>query len=66
MIKTPKEYSSLYLLTTKKLERRMSDKKTIVRQVKLGTDEPRHISSTIAAVDPEESKELYAKKVSRF
>lgn len=66
VIKCKKDYSYIMLMVAKSLDMRISDKGSVTRPVELSGDDPRLISPTIGAVEPEASRDLQQRKISRF
>ena len=65
IIKKEKDYTYVYLMIAKALDR-MQDRKSILRQAVLEADNPRKISATIAHVEPDTSRDIHMRKMSRF
>ena len=66
VLKKSKDYAYVTLMVARVLNARLVDSRKVTRKIPLGDDDPRRISSTIAAVPPEESTEIHKRKVSRF
>lgn len=66
IVKKEKDYTYVYLMIAKALDRRMHDRKSILRQAVLEADNPRKISATIAHIEPEASRGIHTRKMSRF
>ena len=66
IIKKEKDYTYVYLMIAKALDRRMQDRKSILRLAVLEADNPRKISATIAHVEPDASRDFHMRKMSRF
>ena len=66
IIKKKKDYTYVYLMIAKALDRRMQDRKSISRRAVLEADNPRKISATIAHVEPDAFRDIHMRKMSRF
>lgn len=66
IIKKEKDYTYVKLMVAKTLDKRMCDNKSILRRSDLDENDPKRISSTIAHVEPEPSRDIHKKKLSRF
>ena len=56
----------VYLMIAKASDRRMQDRKSILRRAVLEADNPRKISATIAHVEPDTSRGIHMRKISSF
>ena len=66
VVKFKKDYSYIMLMVAKSLDMRISDKGNVTRPVELSSDDLRLISPTIGDVEPEASRDLQQRKISRF